>query len=297
MKMKKFKESPFYISPKSMLYMTLGNLIYALVLVLFLDGNNIAVGGFTGIAIIVNHIHPVPIGMFVFVLTIPLFIWAYFARGLRFVFATFICTLMYSLFADLLSFLPTITDNVMIAAVCSGILYGIAAVFFLRANVSSGGTDLLSKLLLMIKRDISLGTMYIVLDGLIVLASIFVFRDFEVGIYAVITLGLTSYVTDYLINGLNRANLFYIITDKDPKELSTIIMQKMHRGVTCIRGTGMFADSERNILLVAVKPRETYRLKDIVKEYASDSFMILLPASQVLGEGFPIIDATSSENN
>jgi uncharacterized membrane-anchored protein YitT (DUF2179 family) len=267
-------------------YLILANLGYALAINLFLEGNQIAAGGFSGLGIVLNHFFYVPIGAFVFALSIPRFIWAWRIKGKYFTVSTLISSVLYSVFIDAFSFLPTLTDNKLIAAIAAGILYGISAVLFLKANGSSSGTDLLTRLLLTKRRHLTLGIMYLFTDGSIVLLSMIVYGNIEHGIYAAVTLAVSSWVMDNIVNGLNKASVFHIILDTDPEPLAKAIMKELDRGVTLQKGTGMYAYKDKSILVVVVKPREVYKVKDLIKRLAPTAFAYLNPASEVVGEGF-----------
>jgi uncharacterized membrane-anchored protein YitT (DUF2179 family) len=270
-------------------FLILANLGYALGINLFLEDNQIAAGGFSGLAIALNHLFYVPVGAFTFVLTIPLLVWAWFAKGKYFTVSTLISSVFYSVFIDVLSFLPCLTTNKLIAAIAAGILYGVSSVMFLKANGSSSGTDLLARLLLTKGRSLTLGKMYLLTDGTIILFSIFVYGNIENGIYAALCLATSSWVTDSLINGFNKASVFHIIMDTDPEPLAKAIMKVLDRGVTLQKGTGMYAQSDKSVLVVVVKPREVYKVKDLIKKYAPKAFAYLNPASEVVGEGFNML--------
>lgn len=288
---------------KRILYMLLGNAGYALSLNLFLAGNDIAAGGFAGLGVVINGLlrqlsmPEIPLGAFMLCLTVPLIIWAFFVKDIKFMIFTLLSTLTYTSAVDLLAFLPSVTDNRLIAAICGGLLYAISSVLTIKADCSAGGTDLLAKLLMTKFRNMSLGRMFLCIDGCIVIASMIVFGEVEIGIYAVIAIAVCSYGTDAIIHGLNRACIFYIITDHEPKVISDAIMDKLHRGVTCLTGLGMYAHSQRNILLVAVKTGEVYKLKQLMQELDPAAFMFLVPASEVLGKGFSTIDLNRVESN
>ncbi len=274
-----------------------GNICYAVAVDFFLAGNNIAAGGLSGVAIIINSFVTVPIGLFSFIVSIPLFIWMFFAKDFKFMAMTMLSAVTYSTAVDLIAKLPQLTDDMMIASICGGIAYGVGAALLMRADCSDGGTDLLAKLLLTRFKNMSLGKMFMVVDGCIVVAAMIVFKSFESGFYAILTLGICSYVTDLLIRGVNRAEVFYIITGSDPEPLARAIMEGLDRGVTCQKATGMYRHTERNILMVVVKTRQVYKLKDIVKRTDPTAFMFLSSASEVLGEGFGGIDANKVEEN
>ena len=160
---------------RRILYIAAGNGCNALALNLFLTENEIAAGGFFGIAIVLNHFVYVPVGLFVFVLTIPLLIWAWRVQGWKYVLNTLLTTASYSLFVDVSAlFLHRVTENLALAGVCGGALIGLGAVMYLQGECSSGGTDLLARLLVTWRREVSLGTMFMIVDGTVILASILV---------------------------------------------------------------------------------------------------------------------------
>jgi uncharacterized membrane-anchored protein YitT (DUF2179 family) len=272
------------------IYLVLSNLLSALAVDMFLSGNGISGGGFAGIAIIINYIVYIPVGLFVFVLTIPLFIWAYFVKGWRYVLDTLVSTAMYSLMTDLLVFLPCVTADKFLAAVCGGVLYALSEVCMLRANCASGGTDLLDRLILTKKKNASLGMMFIVIDGSIVLASAIVSGQIEIGIYGFICVFVSSILTDRLIRGFDTAIVYQIVTKAPAVELANAILQEMERGVTRLNATGMYTSADKAVLVVAVRPREAYRLKQLVRSYDPDAFVMVLEASEIMGSGFESSD-------
>lgn len=281
---------------KRMLLMCIANAGYSATLRLFLAGNNIAGGGLTGLGVIVTNFIDLPIGLFVLLCNVPIFIWAAFVKDLTYLITTLIAALVYSATIDLFAFLPTLTDNLLIAAVCGGVSYGVFIAVMARADCSTGGTDLLIKLLVTKFKGVTLGSMYMIVDGLVVLAAMVLLKSFELGLYAAIVIALYSWVSDQFIRGFNRASIFYIITD-NPAPIAKAILQEMNRGVTLLHGTGMFAQAEKGVLMTVVRPREVYRLKDILKRIDPGAFAVLTSASEVMGQGFAKIDYTQSKKD
>ena len=277
------------------IYIVLGNLCYAMALNLFLVDNNIAAGGFSGLAIAINRFFPVPVGTFVLVLTVPLLVWAIFAKGWSFTLATLATTGLYTLMVDgTAPFVPCATHDPLLAAICGGALTGTSAVLFLRADSSSGGTDLLARLLLTRRRDLSLGTMFMVVDGAVVLFSMLVNRNLEIGIYAVISITVASWVNDRLIRGMNRASLFFIITSGPPEAVAEAVMTRLPRGVTLLRGEGMYARQERNVLMTVVRPGQVHRVKALIKSIDPDACVFTAAINEVVGKGFRDVDASAT---
>jgi len=278
----------------SLLYMLGGNLALVFGLELFLSDNDIAAGGFSGIAIIVNYVVPVPIGLFVFLLTLPFLIWSFLVRGWVFTLLTAVSTLFFSLLADSLVFLPTLTNDLLLASICGGLFYGLSAFLFLRGNSSSGGTDLVARLLVRHWKSMSLGTAILLTDGLVILASILVSGSVELGIYAVISLVVCSLTTDMMVRAANKANLFLIITKNDPAPMAETILFRMGRGATCFDATGMYSrhlgeEDHRHILMVVVKPREAWQIEELVRTVDPTAFAVHCPANSITGEGFEFL--------
>ena len=278
------------------MFLVLGNACCALSINLFLAGNGIAAGGFSGLAIALNHFFYVPIGAFVLVLSLPLLIWAVFCKGWGFVLSTLAATALYSVFVDLsAAMLPTATDDLLLAAICGVALNGLAAVLFLQADCSDGGTDLLARLLLTRRKDLSLGKMFLLVDGAVVLFSMLVNRNLEIGVVAAVSLAVNSYVSDRLIQGMNKASVYFIITSGPPEPIAQAIFAELGRGVTRLSGEGMYAKTDRSVLLTVVKPSQSYRVKALVKRIDPGAFVFLAPASEVVGKGFIDVDATAGK--
>ena len=271
---------------RKIIYFLLANGCYAFAIQLFLAGNNIAAGGFSGIAIVLSSFLPVSIGTFVFLLNIPFILLAFFIKGPRYTLLTLCGSTVYALILDAISFLPTVTHNKLVAAVFGGLIYGGGAVLFLKSGASNGGTDLVARLLLIKFRSMSVGKMFLIVDGSVVLFAMLMFRDIEAGLYAIITIYVCGMVNDRILNGFDKANMCYIISEKDPVALSDAIQKEIHRGVTLQRGVGMYQGYERNILMTVVRPRETYHLKEVVQGLDEKAFVVMAEVNEVLGRGF-----------
>lgn len=281
---------------RRILYICAGNACNALALNLFLTENEIAAGGFFGIAIVLNHFFYVPVGLFVFALTIPLLIWAWRVQGWKYVLNTLLTTASYSVFVDISAlFLHRVTENLALSAVCGGALIGLGAVMYLQGECSSGGTDLLARLLVTWRREVSLGTMFMIVDGVVILASIIVTGDIELGLYAAISLGVCSYVNDLLIHGMNKAEVYFIIPSGDPEPIAQAIIHGLDRGVTSLSGRGMYGNEEKQVLMTVVKPRQSHRVKALVKQIDPAAFVFRAQANEVVGEGFLDVDTGETQ--
>lgn len=275
-------------------YLLAANICSALALNLFYVGNNIAAGGLAGIGTILNYFFKWPIGLTVFLLNMPIALCAIGIKGKAYAILTLMAMGVYSLVVDLLSFLPCITDDKIVAVVFGGILYGTSAAFAIKARLSTGGTDLLAKLLITKFKTLTIGTLFMIIDGSIVVMAMLAYKTIDAGIYALLAIVVSSLVTDKLSSGFNRAQMFYIFTDKNTDEITNAILYEIHRGVTSISAKGKYSGSDKEILFVVVKPSQTPKLKAIVRKYDPTAFMVLVSANEIIGNGFEDVNLTQS---
>ncbi len=280
-KIKKYKKMVDRI-----IFFMVGNILYALALRLFYIDNNIAAGGFSGIATVINYIVPINVGTLMFIMNMPLIVFSFFLKGARFTLITVSSTFVYSLIVNELDFLPTLTTNLLLASICGGVLYAFGAVCMLKADASAGGTDLLARLLILKFRNLSLGKMFLIVDGFTIMFAVLVFKNIELGLFAIVALYVCALFTDKFITGFNYASICYVITKLQPQQMANHIMEKLNRGVTWQKATGMYELNEKNVLMVVVKPKEMYKLKDIIVEHDPNAFVVVAYANEVHGGGF-----------
>ena len=285
------------VSLKQILLLLIADIGYALALNLFYVGNNIAAGGLAGIGTVLNYYFNWPIGLCVLAMTVPIAVMGIKIKGRTYVFMALITTAVYYLIVDLLSFLPCITEDKIVAVVFGGILYGSSSALAIKARMSTGGTDLLAKIIITKAKTLSIGSLYMIIDGTIVVFAMMVYGDIGAGIYAVMAIAMSSIVTDKLTSGFNRAQMFYIFADENADKITEAILNDMNRGVTSISGTGKFSNSTREILLTVVKPGETPILKALVHRFDPNAFVVLVPANEIIGNGFDDINLTGTIND
>lgn len=282
------------ISWKQVFYLLLANIGYALALNLFYVDNNIAAGGLAGIGTVMNYFMSAPIGTTVFILNIPIVIWGATVKGKGYVFVSLVAIAAYSLIVDSLSFLPCLTEDKLVAVVCGGILYGTAAALSIKARISTGGTDLLAKLLITKFNTFSIGQLLMCIDGTIVVMAMFAYNNIESGIYSILAIAMASIVTDKLNSGFNKAIIFHIFVNENMEAIEHDILYQMGRGATILNGMGMYSKASRNILFVVVTPQELPKLKRIVQQNDPTAFIVLSSATEIIGNGFENVDLTSS---
>ena len=263
-----------------------GALLYALAFNLFLNGNHIAAGGLSGVATVLSNVLPVSPTVIITVLNVPLLVVSLFVKGWRFTRNTLLGSAAYSLAVGLTAGLPTLSANPLVAAVFGGALYGLGVALLARGNGSTGGTDLINRMLAGKFRNLSLGRIGMIVDGSIVVLSMVVFRNIEVGLYAIITIYVYTAFADKIMLGFDRANLCFIITAGQPERLIQGLMTQLKRSVTKLEGEGMYSGTGRSVLMTVVRPSEAPRLKDLVSELEPDAFVVMAQANEVLGGSF-----------
>ncbi len=268
---------------KQLLGVFLGSAIMALGLNFFLIPNRIAAGGVSGLGVIFFHQFNIPVGITIFASNVPLFLVAWKLLGFKFVFRSFFGTVFLSVLVEVLSPLPVLTTDLLLATIYGGIVLGIGLGMVFRSGSSTGGTALASKLLHYFS-GFSVGQGLLGIDFVIIALAGIVFNA-ELAMYALISLFVTSKVIDFVQEGLSFAKACLIISNKGP-EIAGSILSDLDRGVTYLKGQGGFTGREKEVLLCVVSQSEISRLKNIAWEIDPESFIIVSNIHEVLGEGF-----------
>lgn len=273
------------------LTITLGCIIYSVGLSLFLDCSRLVAGGFSGLAMLLARILPFRIntGLIVIILNLPLFVVGLVVFGRRFLFNTVFATVCYSLLVLLLEnvlrpYLP-LTDNLLLTSIFGGVISAIGLAIIFRCGATSGGTDIIVRLLRIKLGDLSFGTMFLVFDILVLVVQFVVSRDIELTLYSALAVAIEDIAFDKILYGFDEAKLFYIIS-KDPDPIRQDVLQKLNAGVTILDGVGGYSGENKKVLLVAIKKHNYSKLKQIVKQRDPDAFVIVCSANEIFGEGF-----------
>lgn len=276
---------------KDYLLFFIGSISYAVSVNCFTSPNNIAPGGLTGVGIMLNYLFELPIGTTVLIMNVPLFIWAYISLGGNFLGKTVVATLLSSVIIDIMEFIniPSYSGDRLLAAIFGGVFSGAGlALIFLRGG-TTGGTDLLARLLSRKFRAIPMGRMILLLDMIVVASTVLVYRNIESALYAVIATYVSTSVIDALLYGSDAGKVLFIVT-KNPGEVSKTIIERVGRGVTILQGKGAYTGQDSGVLMCAVRRNEVFRIRDIMVKIDPSSFIIVGDATQVLGEGFKGIE-------
>lgn len=268
---------------KNVLLILVGLVFCALGFNLFLIPNNIAAGGFTGIAQLINSVTGFPVGTIALILNVPLFLVSMKSLGLRFGVRSLAATIGFSLLLDNLH-VPVITHDLWLSTVYGGLVSGLGFGLILRGSATTGGTDMLASLIHRLIPSIRVSVGMFIIDGLVILASAFVY-DTAAAMYALICILISNVVIDFVLEGPNSSHSFFIISDKSD-EIAARIMQELDRGVTGLEGMGMYSHQHKRVLLCVVSRMETVTLRRIVFSVDPRAFVISAKAHDTYGEGF-----------
>ena len=276
---------------KNFLLITLGCVLYSVGFILFISPNHLAPGGVTGISVILSKFIPLGEGTLILLMNIPLLIIGLWKFGRSFlvqtVYATVVSALMMEGMAYIVSAAPVDlipTADPLLAGIAGGVVVGSGMGLIFRCGGTTGGTDVVVKLMRLRFPHIRTGKMFILFDAMVVTASAIVFRNVEIALYAAITLVVTSLSIDQVLYGTDGARLVYIITEKHEQVSSKLL--ELDVGVTGMKGVGAYTGNEKNILMVAVKKQAFPKLRQTVSEIDEDSFMIVSSASEIFGPRF-----------
>jgi len=271
-----------------------GVFLQVLALRLFLVPAQLVSGGVTGIAQIINYYTGWPIGVMVFLGNLPLFLlgWRYLG-GPRFAMRTAFAVLLYSFLADaLIFFLPKngLTQDILLNAMYGGVISGFGYGLVYRGRGTSGGSDILARILIH-WRNVPISQSYIWVDSLIILGAGLTF-SWTKALYALVVLYISGIAAEASTQGTNIVRTVMIVTAQ-PQALASRILEEMERGVTFLDARGGFTGTERTLIYCVISRSEVAQIKALVKETDPGAFMVIGQAYEALGEGFRPLDSSS----
>lgn len=268
------------------LFMLLGCVAYAFSTVLFLAPNSIVAGGVTGLSVLLNIINEnIQIGLISILINIPILLLAIKFCGIKFVLKCFLTITVLGLLTDALAFLPAITNDPILASLYGGICQGIGIGFFVKYEFSSGGTELLGRLVSRWVKFVKIPVCVGILDGIIVILGSIVTKNFNNMLYALIVIFVSTKLSELVLMGVEKSKFCIIITDRG-KELSDTLLKSSPRGITMLEGQGMYTSKNHDVLMTCVKNRQLTQLKQIVKDVDENAFIIVNDSVEVRGKGF-----------
>ncbi|MCH5189267.1 MAG: YitT family protein, partial [Oscillospiraceae bacterium] len=250
----------------------LGGVLYSIAINCFLSKNQILNGGFTGFATVVNFLFGLPIGTVILILNIPLFIISYKKLGMKFVLSSFWATFIISALIDIGDFLPVYRGDLLLASLFGGVLSGAGLGIIFINGATTGGTDIIAKLVGLKYPHISLGKSIFLMDLAIITLGGIVYKNIESSLYAAVVIFVSSQTIDYIIFGVHRSSLILIVTEKGD-EMRRLIINDIRRGVTVLKGSGGYTNSEKDVLICACYDNQTGKFIKKIKAFDEKAFL------------------------
>ncbi|MBQ4105012.1 MAG: YitT family protein [Clostridia bacterium] len=272
----------------------IGCILYAMSIALFTAPNNIAPGGIIGISTMLNYVFAfLPIGTLTLVLNIPVFLWGAFALGWRYLGKSLLCSVLSSIMIDFIDLLIArdiinyYTGDPMLVAIFGGLLCGAGLALVFYRGGSTGGTDIVSRIMHEKSPHISQANFILLIDFAVITISAFVYGNIENALYAIICIFVNSKVIDVILYGFSRNNgkLLFVVTSKYD-EVTDAILSKIDRGVTLLNAEGGYRRDNKRVILCAVRPQQVHRANVLVHEIDPDAFVIITTATAIKGRGF-----------
>ena len=266
---------------------TLASAIYAVGFNWFYVPNEIAFGGITGVGQIINAVLPwAPIGTVVIILNIPLFILGWRLLGGHLLLSSLYAMAVSSVFIDIVNSIWTFEAmDPMLACVFGGVLMGASLGMVFQQGATTGGTDLIARLLKLKISWLPMGKLLMATDLVVIVATAIAFGSVYSALYGVVALYIAGIVMDRVLYGMDSAKVAYIISDRF-QEIAAAIVNDLDRGVTILQGQGGYSGAEKKVLMCAFKQRQIVSIKRMVKELDPTAFIIVCDAHEVLGDGF-----------
>lgn len=260
-------------------------LLNALAISLFIDPNNLAPGGVTGIAIIISRFVPVETGTLIFAVNVPILLFAVWQFGIGFAVSTIYATALISVFTNIFAPIGAATDDILLAALAGGVIYAVSIGFIMKAGATTGGMDIIVKWLRVKFPFIKTGVLFFITDVIIISIAGIVFRDIDAALYAGITVVVSAIMLDIVLYGKDEAKLLYIISDKSDV-ITDRILKELDIGVTHIEGRGAYSGKEKKVLMCVAKKPVSPQVETIVREEDTEAFMVITSATEIFGEGY-----------
>ncbi len=274
------------------LYIGVFSFIYSISISLFLNPNSLAPGGISGIAIMLNHLVKLPVGLAIFAFNIPLLILAFVKLGKPLFYKTLLTIAFTTVFIDFLADtnkFPVPTNNPILAAIYGGLLLALSLAFLLKVGATTGGVDIVIRLIKLRLPHMETGKLFLILDTTVVALSAIVFRSIETALYAAITIFISSFFLDRLLYGTDKKILMFIISNK-ADEITNSLLYNIETGVTHIKGVGAYDGNDKKIIMCAFKKQKYPKVEKLIFEIDKDSFIIITSANEILGKGYRSFD-------
>lgn len=270
------------------LFILVGAVIYAISVNMLTAPNHIAPGGITGLSTVLNYAFGTPIGMVSFIINIPIIIWAIMEIGYKLVVKTFITIALTSAMIDIFSmFISPYDGDMILVALLAGVCEGVGLSLTFIRGATTGGTDMIARLLGRRLPHLSMGKLMLVIDGIIVLISALVYGSIENAMYACIVIIVSTRLIDAILYGtdVGTGKLFFVMSPK-VRDMGDRVIKELDRTVTYLDSHGGYTKEAGEMMVCAVRRFEVHQIQSIVREEDKDAFVIVGDAGEITGEGF-----------
>lgn len=270
---------------KSFLFIILGTMTTGFAISVFLTPNKIVGGGVSGISTILFHTLHIPTGLSFIILNLVLLLLGIKILGKEFIIKTLIGTGLLSLFIEIFANIPFYTENTMLATLFGGGLYGIGIGISFVAKASTGGTDILGRIVQKVFPTVPIGKLLLAIDGIVIFVSFVVFGKIELTLFGVVSLLISSFTIDFVIAQFNISRIAFVITEKG-EEISNFLVSTSPRGVTIIDVVGAYTMDKKKMLFCALKEGESFDFQRKILEIDSEAFIVFSESQRIKGNGF-----------
>ncbi|MBR5543641.1 MAG: YitT family protein [Oscillospiraceae bacterium] len=270
---------------RSFLMTIAGTMITAFAIGAFLTPNKIVGGGASGISTIFFHTLGIQPGISFFIINIIFLLLGLTVLGKSFIFKTLLGISLLSAFTEVFTLFPIYTENLILATIFGGVLYGLGIGMSFAAGASTGGTDIIGRIIQSKFSFVPIGKMLLFVDGIIIIASFIIFRDIELTLYGILALFISTTSIDFIISKLNISRLAFVITDHG-EEISKKLVTTSPRGVTLIDVKGVYTNTEKQMLFCALKESESETFQKKILEIDETAFIVFSESQRIKGNGF-----------
>lgn len=275
---------------KKYLIITLVSILYGAGTSLFLEPNDLVPGGLTGIAMILNRFIPIGTGTFFLIMNIPIIILAWYKFGGKFIISTLYAVACVSVATDVFTGMSAVTKEPLLAVFMGDILIAFSIATIFKCGATSGGADIIIKLLRLKYPHIRTGRLFLIFDISVVALSGVLFRNIDAALYAFIGIFVMSAVMDLVLYGQDEAKMVFIISEKS-ELLADKMMMDVDVGVTFLTGRGAYSKKEKDVIMCVVRKSIYPKIEEIIKEEDPNAFLIVTHANEIYGEGYKDIFA------
>lgn len=269
-----------------LLYFIIGGIIYSIGVICLLSPNKISPGGVTGVATVLNFLFSLPIGKVVFLLNIPLLAIGLWKFGKEFILKTALATSVVSVVLDIGEImLPQIEIDLILASVFGGSFMGLGISFVMLRGSTTGGVDIVAKLVNHRYPYFSVGRVMLFVDALVVTFSAVVYKNIQSVLYSIISLYASSKIMDLMLYGADKGKIIYIISDQT-QDIVSDILNVVNRGVTIIDVVGGYNKVERKMIMCTVRRNEVHSVYKCVRNADNNAFVVVAEAGEIFGTGF-----------